>query len=74
MAIGDSYPFYARGRALQDDKQVSLTYITADILARAATQVETDELAPRDRENLNWNGVFAKGLVKQADVDSELGL
>lgn len=71
---GDGHPFYGRARALKDDKQVSLTYLTADILARAATQIETDELSPADRERLNWNAFFAEGLVKPAIVNSVLGL
>jgi hypothetical protein len=31
--VGDNHPFYARAKTIQDDKQVSLTYLTADVLA-----------------------------------------
>ncbi|WP_131542443.1 hypothetical protein [Mycolicibacterium vinylchloridicum] len=71
---GDRHPFHARAKALKDDKQVSLAYLTADILARIATQVEQGEMSPREREELNWGGLLAKGLVHPSDVDTELGL
>ena len=71
---GDNHPFYARAKALQTEKGVALTYLTADILARAATQVEADELPPGDRDLLNWNALFSHGLVSDSDVKSELGL
>jgi len=71
---GDRHPFHARARALKEDKQVTLSYLTADSLARIATQVEFGELSPRDREALNWDGLLSKGLIKPSDVDTELGL
>ncbi|WP_238963565.1 restriction endonuclease FokI C-terminal domain-containing protein [Mycobacterium paraintracellulare] len=71
---GDSHPFYARAIALKDDKNVALAYVTADVLARTATQVEMNELSPENRESLTWDSVFATGLVKQSDVETRLGL
>jgi hypothetical protein len=71
---GDRHPYHARAIALKSDKQVSLAYLTADTLARIATQVELGELSPGDREALNWDGLLAKGLVEPSDVNTELGL
>ncbi|WP_131590571.1 PDDEXK family nuclease [Mycolicibacterium setense] len=71
---GERHPFHARATALKDDRQVSLAYLSADILARIAVQVELAELSPRDREALNWNGLLATGLVEASAVDTEIGL
>lgn len=71
---GNRHPFHARAEALKQDKHVSLTYLTADALARIATQVEQNELSPLKREALNWDGFFAKGLIDPSDIDTELGI
>lgn len=71
---GDNHPFHARAAALKSEKNVSLTYLTADILAQTATQIEIEELSPQNREDLNWDAVFSKGLVNQSDIETELGL
>lgn len=71
---GNRHPFHARAEALKQDKQVSLTYLAADTLARIATEVEQNELTPLAREGLNWDALFAKGLVEPSDINAELGI
>jgi hypothetical protein len=69
---GRRHPFHARARALEDETDVKLVYLPADLLARTATAIEMRGLSPRQRETLAWNEVLAKGLIEQTQIIEEL--
>jgi hypothetical protein len=60
---GRTHPFHARNRSLGRDTGLSLAYVRAIDLVRAAVSIERDEMAPTTREILPWAALFDQGVV-----------
>jgi len=72
--VGARHPFHQRASSLLADTGVRLVYLRAEDLARAAALIESRNLSPGDRDELNWSTALDHGLVESAHLDTMLGI